>query len=170
MEQENKEEKNPDGKRTLAYKVSILDILRRNNYNYWATQKETGVPQNTLRYWQHKHGPTIDEALSQDVAMAEVVVDSLVSMETELNKFTSHAVRTKMKALKKIDAMIAREKSTRNLIEVVKVLHLITNPEVDTNKLTPYEEVFTRFLIEGPKALPNGKKSIKSSDPGDTEE
>jgi hypothetical protein len=160
----------PVVERTLAYKVGILDILRRNSYNFAATEKETGVPCNTIRYWQHKHGPTVDEAVKEEVAMAEVVIESLTKMETAQNKFIEKATKVKQKALEKIDLMIAKEKSMRNLIETVKVLHLITNPEVNTSSLSPYEEVFTRFLNEGPKALNDGKKSNKSADPGDTEE
>jgi hypothetical protein len=170
MAQEVDPDKTPDGKRSLSYKVKVLDVLRRNSYNYALTFRETGVPVNTIRYWEFRHGPTVRDVLEGEVAVAEVVVDSLTKMEVTQNKFMDKAIRVKLKALDKIDAMIAKEKSMRNLIDTVKILHLITNPEVNTSQLSPYEEVFTKFLIEGPKSLPNGKKSNQPADPGDTEE
>lgn len=157
-------------RKTLAEKVAVLDILRNNNFNYESTSSETGVPSTTLRFWQSKLGPAIREAVEGDVAMAEVVVDTLTKMETAQNRFMEKATLVKKRALDKIDKMIEKEKSMKNLIETVKILHLITNPEVNTSQLSPYEEVFTKFLIEGPKSLPNGKKSNQSTDPGDSEE
>jgi hypothetical protein len=157
-------------RKPLSYKLSILDILRRNNYNIYATSNETGVSQSTIKFWNLKHGPTMKEALETDVSASEVVIESLSNMEVVQNHFTEQAVRVKGKVLNRIERLIMKEKDMKKLTDAVKVLHLITNPELNKTVFSPYEEVFTQFLLEGPKGLTNGKENNKFGDPGDTEE
>jgi hypothetical protein len=156
--------------KTLVEKFEILQILNRNGYNFNATSKETGVPISTLRHWNNKHGPSVVEALEKEVALNGDVIETMAVAEASYNQFMNKAILVKKKVLDRIDDLIKDEKKMRDLTEALKTLHIITNPEFGVSP-GQSEDIFTRFLKEGPKALKqDGKEDDDLTDTGDSEE
>jgi hypothetical protein len=155
--------------RTMAEKFLALEVLRNNDFNFRKTANQIRVSVSTLRYWNRIHGPSAKEVIEEAAQMADIV-EVIENAELANANFMDQSIAIKKNVLAKIEKLIPKQKYIKDLTELLKVLHAITNPDSNIVPVSEAEEVFTQFLIKGPKALSHGKETNQSTDLGDSTE
>lgn len=119
-------------------KYSILRILKKNNYNYKITSKETGVAQSTIKNWKNNIGDNIDSALP--------VVQAAVRTEQTLGEISLQYIRKNYNSLDKLTGLV-----------VSRITELIPT-ETDLGKLNNTLKVLVDFVgkLQDTKREDNG--------------
>ena len=107
-------ETNNQTKRSLEQKVIALKILVLNNMKYEQTGKEVGVTRKTLWLWWKQYGNMI--------AKTNPVEEVAIALENDLAGVISNFYASTRKSLKKLDALVDKADTVRQIYPVVEVL------------------------------------------------
>jgi len=124
---------------TKEEKIAILKVLERNEFNYSATSRETGVMINTLKNWLEQYHYEVFE--SPAVVTEEVKFTKFANSVDEA--FIVRANNIRHILLDKITEVIPETKELKELINAFKVINDSIHLAKDHNES---KEAYTRLF------------------------
>lgn len=133
---------------TKEEKFKALEILRNNNFDLKKTSEELGINFETLKTWDRRYGRKVytelDEEAYKDIKQITEEVEPVPKTKPKKKKeekgdaFIIETKDAKMRALKRLQILIPREKNMARLANTLEILHKITSSEgikdVEENK------------------------------------
>ena len=116
-------------------KLSALAALQANNWNYTDTSKQIDIPVDTLERWaadntNFKH--LLRE--SEDVVVKKLSLDIADKAAGTKARFLEMAYETKVTTIARIQDVIPDAENLRDLSQLLKILHEITDGSTDKSK------------------------------------
>lgn len=108
--------------RTLEEKIEVVRLLCENNYNYYATAKETGVTRSTLKAWYNKYRKHIEDSNEVKVIAQQVEMNLGKAKMQFVNKHYQSFSELAEEAVKRAMILIKKEEDLSKVNNTIKTI------------------------------------------------